>query len=363
MWLDARPTSLNPDTPAIPTGEFQIPLNQTAEIKNCIGSAALTPAWGCMDIAYIGVNIFRPSPNAPVQAVFEDFSVNTADFRYGPQPPDFNGTAFDLEPVSDEDNDWGVAMFFSVLFDKLSIRKSILVIRGAKLTKLVPEKAIHPVNKRSPINEVEIHRRAADYDGRPLRPSDRPWFCFWNSTITEFFIYLEQPVPPVSRSTTSEANPLITSSASMGAYQSSVTTSLQQAPSSTAATTQTATTFLAHNPVKLLPAKVHNRGYDVHSPLVSDYPKLIRMVEKRKQNNTVRPYCQKMQVLDNYQIVPIAGAAKVVINEIPWTPNSPTTSRWDTNNKRDLSRVLSLHKRDNLISELESNCICDWRSY
>lgn len=123
MWLDARPTSLSPDTPAIPTGDFQIPLNQTAEIKNCIGSSLLTPAWGCMDIAYIGIDIFRPSPNAPVQAVFEDFSVNTANFRYGPQPPDFNGTAFDLEPMSDKDNDWGVAMFFSVLFDKLSIRK------------------------------------------------------------------------------------------------------------------------------------------------------------------------------------------------------------------------------------------------
>lgn len=87
------------------------------------------------------------------------------------------------------------------------------------------------------------------------------------------------------------------------------------------------------------------------------------MVEKRKQNNTVRPYCQQMQVLDNYQIVPIAGAAKVIINEISWTPSSATTSIWDTNNKRDPDHLVTLHKRDNLISELQSNCICDWRSY
>ena len=81
-------------------------------------------AWGCMDIAYIGVNVFKDEIAGNMQAAFEDFSVNTANFKYGPQPPDFNGTSFMLQPMVDEDaRDLGTAMFFSILFDKLTISK------------------------------------------------------------------------------------------------------------------------------------------------------------------------------------------------------------------------------------------------
>ena len=77
-----------------------------------------------MDIAYIGVSVFEDKEKNCMSAAFEDFSVNTQDFKYGPQPPDFNGTAFDLTPMQDKDaGQWGVAMFFSVLFDKLTICK------------------------------------------------------------------------------------------------------------------------------------------------------------------------------------------------------------------------------------------------
>lgn len=77
-----------------------------------------------MDIAYIGINVFKDQESGEMQATFEDFSVNTMDFRYGPQPPDFNGTAFSLAPMVDKDaSDLGAAMFFSVLFDKLTVGK------------------------------------------------------------------------------------------------------------------------------------------------------------------------------------------------------------------------------------------------
>lgn len=79
-----------------------------------------------MDIAYIGILVYEDldtsTGNASMKAVFEDFSVNTQDFKYGPQPPDFNGSEFTLNPMMDKDaGELGVAMFFSVLFDKLSI--------------------------------------------------------------------------------------------------------------------------------------------------------------------------------------------------------------------------------------------------
>lgn len=139
MWLDAVPTTLGPNAPTLPTGHFQIPLNQSEEIKQCIPNPADYPAWGCMDIAYIGVLVFQDNDTETgdtiMKAVFEDFSVNTQDFRYGPQPPDFNGSEFNLSPMMDKDaGDLGVAMFFSVLFDKLSISEYISNLFRTTLT-------------------------------------------------------------------------------------------------------------------------------------------------------------------------------------------------------------------------------------
>lgn len=76
-----------------------------------------------MDFAKLGINVFESSDGGPpLSVVFDDYSVRPQLFRYGPQPPDFNGTAFEMQPFKDKDDDeLGIALFFSVLFDKLSI--------------------------------------------------------------------------------------------------------------------------------------------------------------------------------------------------------------------------------------------------
>ena len=77
-----------------------------------------------MNEAYLGISLFDNGPGKPYQVAFDDYSKIAQLFQYGPQPPDFNGTVFDLQPVKDkEDGELGVAMFFSHLFDKLIIRK------------------------------------------------------------------------------------------------------------------------------------------------------------------------------------------------------------------------------------------------
>jgi hypothetical protein len=77
-----------------------------------------------MGYAKLGINVFESGTNGgpPLSVVFDDYSVRPQLFRYGPQPPDFNGTAFAMQPYIDkEDSRLGVGLFFSVLFDKLSI--------------------------------------------------------------------------------------------------------------------------------------------------------------------------------------------------------------------------------------------------
>lgn len=122
VWLDADPAQTDGSTGSCPTGHYTLALNQTEEIDTCVVDANLKNAWGCMDFAKLGINIFEVPNAGDIQVVFDDYSIRPQQFKYGPQPPDFNGTAFTMEPYMDkEDDELGVALFFSVLFDKLSI--------------------------------------------------------------------------------------------------------------------------------------------------------------------------------------------------------------------------------------------------
>lgn len=365
-WVDAMPTTLGPGASPLPTGHYQIPFNQSQEVSNCIPDTdGLGAAWGCMDIAYIGVNVFEDYASGGMQAAFEDFSVNTADFRYGPQPPDFNGTAFALQPMVDKDaSDLGAAMFFSVLFDKLSI---------------VPDYALQVNNEKRAVDAQQFSRRTpAPYDGEPLKPAEQPWFCFWNSTINEFFIYLNEDAPDEPSATTSTQAKYAKHTTSMrssptttqNTYHSTTSgVALQELTVITGTTSPspTATTFQAYNPTppglsaSATPTYgVKRRSYESSASNISNYPKLIKMVEKRKPLDEnalhVEPYCQKMQVLDNWEIVPIPTVETICIEELQY----PTSTSIGTNKRRG-KRADDGEGRD-VISDLESYCICEWTS-
>lgn len=80
------------------------------------------------------------------------------------------------------------------------------------------------------------------------------------------------------------------------------------------------------------------------------FPKLVKMVEKRKPDNNVQPYCQQMQVLNNWQIMPIPDIPTIPIEEKEYDANG--------------SRRMALRKRSaDTVQQLGSNCICEWFSY
>lgn len=125
VWLDADPVSTGPATPTCPAGHYIIPLNVTEQIGTCVIDQNLGMTWDCMNEAWLGINLWDRGPGLPYQVAFDDYSLRPQLFQYGPQPPDFNGTAFDLQSVKDkEDDELGVALFMSLLFDKLIIRKA-----------------------------------------------------------------------------------------------------------------------------------------------------------------------------------------------------------------------------------------------
>ena len=126
VWLDADPAETGPSTPSCPTGHFTIPFNQTSNVAACVIDSLYSSTWECLDFARLGISVFDTSSTPPFSVVFDDYSVRPQLFKYGPQPPDFNGSTFTMNPYLDkEDDELGVALFFSVLFDKLVISKLV----------------------------------------------------------------------------------------------------------------------------------------------------------------------------------------------------------------------------------------------
>lgn len=85
------------------------------------------------------------------------------------------------------------------------------------------------------------------------------------------------------------------------------------------------------------------------------------MVEKRKPADQsaihIQPYCQMMQVLDNWDIVPIPTVEKLCIEEIQY-PTSTATGV----SKKHYERKREQEQGNDVVSDLESYCICEWTS-
>lgn len=189
--------------------------------------------------------------------------------------------------------------------------------------------------------------------------------------MNEFFIYLNQAAPP--EPTTFYKNYVqatVSTSPTPTSYQSTTSGVLLQELTMTTGPTQTptptsATTFLAYGPTfnskPTGTGTFNKRSYESSAPNMQDYPKLIKMVEKRKpvdnSNDYVQPYCQKMQVLDDWTIAPIGDVPTIGIEEVLYTTSSMVAS--PTGSARKLLKRVD---RD-VVADLESYCICEWTSY
>lgn len=90
------------------------------------------------------------------------------------------------------------------------------------------------------------------------------------------------------------------------------------------------------------------------SAILPLYPKLVKMIEKRRPEDNTQPYCQRMQVLADWQVVPNEDNQMVFINESDYS-TSPATAG---SRKRGLAN-LQVRETTN---ELKSNCVCEWMS-
>lgn len=356
VWLDADPASTDGSTGSCPTGHFTLPLNQSAEVDTCIMDPLYTNTWGCLDVAKLGINVFEaPNGGPPVSVVFDDYSIRPQLFKYGPQPADFNGSAFTLAPYKDkEDDELGVALFFSVLFDKLSICKCVGRLSTTSLTLVpVPADALSPPDeKKRSVPAQHLAERQTWDDSNWLKVGDQPWYCFWNSTISEFWIFLNQDIDDSGASATTSSdtstittpsNPYFTKSYSTSSATVSLTeSSTVMDPSKSTPSPSIPTKSYANGKVKRQATQIGSSGF---------FPKLVKMVEKRKPHSNVQPYCQQMQVLNNWQILPIETVPTICIDESEYNPAAATSTGYGKT-KRSPEEI----------QQMGSNCICEWFS-
>ncbi|KAL5338707.1 hypothetical protein BJX70DRAFT_191600 [Aspergillus crustosus] len=252
---DATPFPGTPlNVPAIPTGKWAIPAEPNNQSKFCILDQDQTPTWGCSSGRSLPVNIGGG----------DDFD-KTIDFgsnslpktlTYGAQAPFFTDPSLPLDLVMDtSDLSLGPALSFFTFFDKLIV---------------VPEDTFSSsdVSKRA-VSEDEVfagvHHRKRESD-----IGDRPWFCWWNSTVMEFFLYVNQ--------TTKESR-----------YDSS--NSLSDSSEETDDDDDD-----DDDDDKVYTTDSLSKRADSS---LSNYPRRIKMEEKRDNAEAHAPYCQQMQVMDD----------------------------------------------------------------
>jgi hypothetical protein len=202
-------------------------------------------------------------------------------------------------------------------------------------------------------------------------PGDKPWFCWFNQTVLEFFIYVEKNVHSSDATTTQDSSyPSSTTSPSSSTIppsSSRSSPSLTSLPPVSTASLVNAAAVHDSNHASFFPSSFSHpsdhvsdykakprqkrdyRGYDHQRNDYNDYPLLIKIEEKRKAYGNVQPYCQQMQILDNQDIV--------VRGEVPQIP-VPEDPGMDGVRKRSWEKR-KLEARDTY-DDLQRNCACLW---
>ena len=307
--------------PILPKGSFGVPLT-SPDVKNeCLKVPGQAQAWDCVPNGFIGLNV-TPSDYGSTEV-----SVYTAmpdlPYFYGAQAPVLKSLS-SLLLVNDTYNpDEGPAYFFQQNYDKLVI---------------LPPSALSPSSSKRSLDEIMEEASLEDRDmltsHQLALPGQRPWFCYWNSTTLEGFIYVTQNISDPSQNTTAMVNSVLSHAA--------------------AAATQTAQGYQhaapSSNPSAPTGGVKAKREYAAWPSFVPPaYPKCVKVEERRDLKTAVAPYCQQMQILYNHHINPVAnpnGGGPIIVNltEVETIVQS-----------RDL--VGRSRKRDWVTS-----CSCEWKS-
>ncbi|KAL9592824.1 MAG: hypothetical protein Q9179_006333 [Wetmoreana sp. 5 TL-2023] len=328
--VDATPLSSTPaNLPSLPTGTFYVPLrNLSITTNTCLSSYSMS--WGCTNKADLKLDLSIPkmisvSPRypAPLDQVY-----------FGPQPPQLDNPVV-LNLMGDRDGlDKGPAWWFQQPYTKVVVVPSVdfnadNTIPGS--TKRWRDRRQH----REESMRLNVHGRRAI-----APPTAKPWFCYWNDTILEGFIYVTQNSSGQDQATDSEYE---TPASATADSDSPIASTAIYGGSPLAA-------YSSISGGSAMPTAPVQKRQGMDPTQLAAYSKDVKIEERRPSTTTTPPYCIQMQIMNDGTASPISDdngkPVMIQLSEIP--PD------YDTNrpNRRDL------WDRD----ASDGGCKCEWVS-
>ncbi|PVH83080.1 hypothetical protein DL98DRAFT_513375 [Cadophora sp. DSE1049] len=276
--FDATPLTASPTgLPDLPTGTFALPISAPSAIQNsCLSNTQQSAAWSCSIPMTSYTIVVTPLVGAGSELANNEVSLSLGNntfgdyYAFGTQPPILNQDQV-LNLVTDsQEPGKGPAWFFEMPYNKIVI---------------LPEAALTPPAANSK------RGNGAKEEGKPpggfmrknvAQPGDRPWFCYWNGTLLEAFIYVNLTS---SAGRSASTSPVSATASVTSSYGSSV-------PSATAAPSSGSSESGSAQQFKFPPA----------------YPNVLKIEERRVPGpQEIPPYCVQ-HIIDDY------GAANVATN-------------------------------------------------
>ena len=169
----------------------------------------------------------------------------------------------------------GPAYFFQQFYNKVVIVKEVeFEYSGSKRSLTRGIEASKSITERG---------RGAGAKFEKILPSDRPWYCIWNDTILEGFIYATQ-----------ENDDTVGISAPLAAISTAYSVFAAGLPAISASPLLTTSTNNPQSATKEQWSKRQATGLP--------FPKRVKL-EERRTVNSPQPYCKQMQLLNNGQLV------------------------------------------------------------
>jgi len=291
--FDAKPIATPSSLPRIPTGGFALPLGSPQESQNnCLmGQGA---AWSCqMTFAplVLSINYTKEEKPEPIASVAVPVTVqhSSSFYQYGVQPPDLGTRPMQL--VLDMDSQkYGPAYHFSTSYDKLVILSEDEVIFSDSPS---------PMMQKRGTEEMPIFKHRFQ-----VRPGDFPWFCWFNQTYIEGYVYVEENSTAASFSNfqTSEPTSTPAESATSGSASMPVETGTESDDSESKSSMSDESPISSSMPTATAMPIIPRDSEDKSTRLVP-YPRIVK-IEERRLPDTPSPYCQRMHLLENGVLAP-----------------------------------------------------------
>ncbi len=251
--------------------------------------------------------------------------------QYGLQVPQL-----DLQPmqlVQDLDyKNYGPAYHFSARYDKIVVLRPEELTAGSSLK-----------TKRQITDDMSARQRFT------VQPGDYPWYCYWNHTYIEGYIYAENNSTAASFAVLPTMYPTISPSSTA---DSGTVAAVTPPPTGTTTTSHTAAADL----VSASPTPAMRRDAAAEAAAsasrIPPYPRIVK-IEERRLPDSPQPYCQRMVLLDNGRIAPAPNG------------NDPTVALWLQEQDPSYAEYFAASEQTKREAMLRRNdpahsCHCQW---